>query len=262
MFTQATTHKRKPRGFPSSVEQGSRILGQTGGRPAQMYLCEKAHGICPAESPLEKTIGQLAGLDPYVLSNAPQPFTIDVVSGELLRTPEERKLHRMTRDRSDARQREYTPDFCFNLIDGRRIVVEVKDPRFPCKEEYWRKVEKAKELLRARGYHFQVISMVYAPSAPLVHNADLLAAFQRNFKKTITQSQLSAIETGLGDAVSSLGHVAQLAGLSLREAPALVLHGVVAADISIAPLGASTPVWLAHGDLEHLAVLEFIGDTK
>ena len=88
MFTQSTSQKRKPRKFPDSVIQGSRILGQTGGRPAQMYRNEKSSGICPAESPLEKPVGQLAFLDPYncdsmqgYLFSAPVPAA---VAGDLL----------------------------------------------------------------------------------------------------------------------------------------------------------------------------------
>lgn len=262
MFTQSTSQKRKPRKFPDSVIQGSRILGQTGGRPAQMYRNEKSSGICPAESPLEKTVGQLAALDPCVRTVHPQPFTIDIVTGFFAYSPEELKLHRKMRERAEARLRDYTPDFCFELTDGQRIVVEVKDPRFPCAPGYWEKVEQAKELLRSNGYGFQIISIEYEPSAPLVHNADLLSAASVNFNQIITRAQIDAIEANVGDTESTLGYVAQLAGLSLREAPALVLRGVVAADISAGLLGACTPVRLAYGELKHFSILNLQGDVK
>ena len=262
MFSQHTTHKQKPRKMPDSVIQGSRILGQTGGRPAQMYMCEKSLGICPAESPLEKVIGQLASLDPRVRTVRPQPFTVDVISGQFFHTRQDLLAHRKTREKSESRLREYTPDFGFDLIDGRRIIVEVKDHRFVCGQAYWDKVEKAKRMLLANGYRFQVIFMEYEPGAPLINNADLLTAFRLNFKKTITHAQLAVIEADVGDSVSSLGHVAELAGLTLREAPVLVMQGIVSADIAAGPLGSRTPVRLAYGDLYHLSVLNFEGDAK
>ena len=262
MFAQTTTLKRKPRKMPDSVIQGSRILGQTGGRPAQMYMCEKSLGICPAESPLEKVIGQLASLDPRVRTVRPQPFTVDVISGQIFHNRQDLLVHRKTREKSESRLREYTPDFSFDLIDGRRIIVEVKDHRYVCEQAYWEKVEKAKRLLLSNGYRFQVIFMEYEPSAPLVHNADLITAFRNNFKKTITDAQLATIEADVGDSVSSLGHVAELAGLTLRDAPVLVIQGIVSADIAAGPLGSRTPVRLAYGDLHHLSVLNFEGDAK
>jgi len=262
MFTQSTSYKQKPRKMPDSVVQGSRILGQTGGRPAQMYWNDKSSGIFPSESPLEKFIGQLAALDPRVRTVAPQPFTVDVATGYIAYSPDELKLHRSTRERSEARLRDYTPDFCFDLIDGRRIIVEVKDPRYLCTQAYWDKVERARRLLRSNGYAFQVVSFEYAPSSPLIHNADLLNALSVNYKKVISLAQIDAIEETVGDTESTLGHVAQLAEISLREAPALVLHGVVSADIARGHLGAYTPVRVAYGELDHFSILDLEGEAK
>lgn len=261
MFAQSMSYKQKPRKMPSSVTQGSRIIGKTGGRPAQIFVSEKStHGSCPVESPLEKVIGQLAGLDPRVRTVRPQPFTVDVVSGSILYTREDLVAHRKTRERSEVSLREYTPDFGFRLLDGVQIAIEVKDRRFPCKQEYWDKIDKAKRILAAHGYRFQVIFMNYEPSDSLVHNADILTALRINFEKNISQNQIDAIEAGVGDSASTLGQVAHLADLTLREAPALVLQGVVAADLAAGPLGSRTLVQLAYGDLAHLAVLNFEGN--
>ena len=109
---------------------------------------------------------------------------------------------------------------------------------------------------------FQVISIEYEPSAPMVHNADLVSAASVNFKQIITRAQIDAIDANVGDAESTLCYVAQLAGLSLREAPALLLRGVVAADIGAGLLGACTPVRLAYGELKHFSILNLQGDVK
>jgi hypothetical protein len=249
--------KQRPRGMPNAVTQGSRTLGQTGGRPAQLFGSEKSAGICPTESPLEKTVGQLASLDPRVISVQPQPFTIDVVSGTFFHTREEILLHRKSRGQSQVREREYTPDFGFKLIDGKRVVVEVKDERFSCPSHYWDKVEKARKLMRSNGYIFCIISMKYQPSSALVHNADILTSLQTNFKKTITQAHSEAIDAYVGNSTSRLGDVAKVAGLTLREAPILVVRGIISADLSAGHLGLLTQVRQAYGDLQHLEVLRY-----
>lgn len=262
MLSQTPPRKRKPRKLPDSVVQGTRILGKTGGRPALLYRCAKSSRMCPAESPDEKSVGQAAGIDPRIRAISPQPLTVDLVTGWILHTQDEVISHRDTREKSEARLREYTPDFRFDLLDGRHIIVEVKNRRYPGSPAYWEKVEKAKLILEANGYRFQVINIDYEASAPLMHNVEILNALITNFKGKITQSQVAAIEADVGDSISSLGHVAELAGMTIREAPMLVLHGVVSADISAEYLGSRTPVRLAHGDLAHLAVLNIEGDKK
>ena len=249
--------KQKPRKMPDSVMQGSRILGQTGGRPAQLFKSEKSAGACSAESPLEKTIGQLANLDPRVTGVRPQPFTVDIISGKFLHTREEVLDHRKSRERSEVREREYTPDFCFTLIDGKRVVVEVKDPRFPCYPSYWSKVEKAKQLMLSNGYIFRVISMEYEPASALVHNAALLTSLQINFKKRIAEKQVESINVLVGGSTSHLGEVAKAAGLTLRESPILLLKGIVSADLSAGHLSFHTRIVQAYGDLQHLEVLSY-----
>lgn len=262
MIIHSAPIKQKPRKMPPSVIQGTRILGKTGGKPALLFSSMKGIGICSVDGPLEKAIGQLAGLDPRVGTVRPQPFTVDVVSGKILHTYTELQTHRQARERSDVRIREYTPDFEIMLIGGQRVVLEVKDPRFPCTDEYWAKVEKAKRVMFTNGYRYHVVNMKYDPGAPLVHNAGLLTALRINFKKIITPAQVDAIEADVGDSDSTLGRVAELAGLSLREAPILLLQGVVAADLSEGHLRALTPVHLAYGDLQHLAILRFDGGEK
>lgn len=262
MVAQSTSYKQKPRKMPNSVVQGTRILGKTGGRPALLYRCAKSSRMCPAESPDEKGVGQAAGIDPRIRAISPQPLTIDLATGWILHTQDEVFDHRESREKSEARLREYTPDFRFDLLDGRRIIVEVKNRRYPGSADYWAKVEKAKLILEANGFRFQVIYIDYEASSALMHNVEILNALTTNSKSTITQSQIQVIEDDIGDAISSLGHVAKLAGMTIREAPLLVLHGVVSADISTGYLGSFTPVRLAHGDLAHLAVLNIDGDRK
>src|SRR5690349_13150390 len=79
-------NQRKPKGMPDFVAQGIRILGRVSGRPSVLNYCPKAGGILTHESTAEKTVAQLAALDPRVATLKAQPLTVDVISGEIYHT--------------------------------------------------------------------------------------------------------------------------------------------------------------------------------
>ncbi|UUZ52265.1 hypothetical protein LP419_21920 [Massilia sp. H-1] len=85
-------------------------------------------------------------------------------------------------------------------------------------------MEKAKRILEANGFRFQVIYIDYEASSALMHNVEILNALTTSSKNKITQTQMQVIEADVGDGISSLGHVAKLVGLTIHEAPMLVLH--------------------------------------
>lgn len=250
-----SANKQKPRGMPKSVTQGVRILGKTSGRTSSLYASDKADGISAPDSPLERTVGQLASLDPRVESIKCQPFTVDVVSGRLLHTRDELVAHRKTREKSDVKLREYTPDLLIRLMSGTRLVVEVKDERFMSDDAYWAKVRKAEVILRTNGYEFLVITMVYEPSHPLVQNADLLMAFSKNYRGDISSGQIGILEQMLEGQSLELGEVCLRLNLSLRESPALLLYGHICTDLKASRLCAKSLAQLAYGDLSHLELL-------
>lgn len=243
--------------MPDSVAQGSRELGSTYGIAATLFASSKCDGIVAPDGPLEKTIGQLASLDPRVAQLKCQPFTIDLVSGELLHSRTELLAHREVREKSKANEREYTPDFCFSMINGKQYVVEVKNNRFLPSESYWAKVEKAKSILHQHGYRFAVVSLDFAADLPIVQNAGLLTSFQSNYDGDISTEQIESINAFLGDATLRLEDVLQHIGLALRDAPILLLKGIVATDLTALRLGTKSVVTAMHGDLQHLSVLSF-----
>src|SRR5438132_407883 len=117
--------QRKPRGMPESVTQGVRILGRVSGRAALLYQCRKAEGIIALESPLEKTVAQLADLDPRVIRVKAQPLAVDVIAGHLFHSRDELLAGRKTREKNEVKRREYTPDLLMVMLDGTMLVVEV-----------------------------------------------------------------------------------------------------------------------------------------
>lgn len=251
--------KRRPKGMPESVQQGSRILGRTGGRPATLFMGYN-NSLHPCESPLELAVGNLACLDPRVREVTSQPFTIDIVTGDILCSREARAEHRKLRAHPEVKVREYTPDFRFSLIDEQSIIVEVKDPRYAHDEQYWEKVEHAARILRSNGHQFCVISMAYEPTHPLVQNGELLRYVGQNFDDPGIDRQLDDLTEQFGDSTVALGAVSARLGLTLREAPILLLRGIVSADIASERICAAMPVQLAYGDLQHLQILTFEGN--
>ncbi len=248
-------NKRKPRGMPDSVTQGVRVLGMASGRQACLYLSEKVGGIAALEAPMERTVCQLGDLDPRVKTIRAQPFTVDVVSGALFHTREELLAGRKSREKNEVKQREYTPDFAFTLVDGRRLAVEAKHAQHMGSEDYWEKVTKAERILRTHGWDFLTITMDHEPDLPLVQNAELLTAFSRSYRGELSPAQVDIAEQMLNGGPRELREVCQYLSLNLREAPVLILSGLVSTDLRAIRLGARSQIKLAKGDLSHVQLL-------
>lgn len=259
-FTTSANKKRRPKGMPESVQQGSRILGRTG-RPATL-LRGPNDSLIPCESPLELAVGNLICIDPRALEVISQPFTIDIVTGDILHTHEERNKHRALRAHPEVKLREYTPDFRVGLAGGQSIVVEVKDSRYLRDEKYWQKVEQAASILQSNGHEFCVIDMAYEPMLPLVQNGELLRYVGENFDDPGIDLLSEELYKQFGDSIVPLQAICTSLGLSLRDAPILLLKGIVSADIASERISAAMPVQLAFGQLQHLQILNFKGNQS
>lgn len=248
---------RKPRGMPEEVAQGIRIMGRMSGRPSILYLCKKAGGIIALEAPAEKTVAQLADLDPRIVSVQAQPFTIDVLIGRIFTSREDLLAARLLREKNEVKIREYTPDFLLVTIDGRWLVIEVKLENFPGDAMYWEKIEVAKKILRMHGYEFILVTIDREPGSALTQNADLLTAFTSNYEGQISSQQIQTAQAMLEFSPKRLGEVCQTLGISLRESPTLILRGVVKLDLVSARVSAASQIANAYGDIAHLQVLPF-----
>lgn len=247
--------KRKPRGMPESVAQGTRILGRVSGRPALLYACSKAQGIIALESPAEKTVAQLADLDPRVLSVKAQPLTVDVITGRLFYSRDEVIDGRRMREKPEVKKREYTPDLLLLLRGGRQLIIEVKNTLYPGDAEYWEKVEQAATVLRMNGYDFIVITLGHQSSHPLAQNADLLTSFRANYQGALTPEQMATVKSMLHGRSEKLGVICSQLQLNLRESPALFLSGLLSTDLRTSRLSISSDALLANGGLRHLELL-------
>lgn len=252
LMTQA---KRKPRGMPKSVTQGVRILGRVSGRIALLYDCRKAGGTIALESPAEKTVAQLADLDPRVIRLRAQPFTVDVVSGHLYHTEKELLAGRETREKNDVEMREYTPDLLLTLADGKMVVIEVKTEKYPGKDEYWEKVNLAANILRSHGYAFCVITIDYTPDHPLVQNADYLTSFMALYRGSLSPAQIATAERILDTGPHELGAICAHLKLNLRESPILLLSGIASTDLTASRVVAKSLLRRAGPNFKNLALL-------
>lgn len=255
------SNKRKGNGMPKSVVQGTRILGRASGNSALLFGTSKAENgsIVIPEGPLEQTVLHLADLDPRVLSVRCQPFTIDIVTGKIYEDRQDLLNDRALRHKPEIKIREYTPDVLFSLDYGKKLVAEVKDPRFMGDEQYKNKVDRAAEILLANGYPFSYITMLYEESNPLVQNAKLLTQFAKTYVGFITDFQRVQLAEFLKTDSRTLGEVCNHLNISLREAPILILSGLVSIDLKSSRISAKSPVQLANGDLQHLMLLPFDG---
>lgn len=234
---------------PKNTLQGTRILGRIGGRPAIFFKSRKAGGILTLESAAERTVAQLAELDPRVRSIAAQPFSLDVKTGRMYTSREALAEARKQRHSVDARERDYTPDLLLDLFNDLRPIVEVKDPRYPGDASYQAKLAKVSLILKMRGQSFLTIFLRYQETAPLVQNAELLSRVQYSDNPHRDLGALATrIDAVLGSDETTLRDLLPALGLDLREAGPLLLHGLLSADLRSTPLTAdarSRRRWLA-----------------
>lgn len=255
-FTLNMAKPKHSRPEPKNTLQGTRILGRIGGRPATFFKSKKAGGILTLESAGERTIAQLAELDPRVRSIAAQPFSLDVSTGRLYTSREALAEARDERHSLEARHRDYTPDLLLELVNGLKPAVEVKDPRYPGDALYKAKLAKAHLILKMRGQSLLTIYFRYQETAPLVHNAELLSRIQYADNPIRDLGELAyRIDTVLGSDETELAKLLPALGIDLREAGLLVLHGLLSADLRSRTLDADTRVRAAGGSLDHLQLL-------
>lgn len=256
-------HPKTPAAAPQNTVQGARPLGRISGRPAIFFYSRKAGGTLALESAGERIIAQLAELDPRVKTISAQPFSLDINTGKVFKTRRELEAARRGRKVVDALRRDYTPDLLLVLHDHTRIVVEAKDSRHLLTDPLDQaKHERAKRILAMRGDRLLLIPLQYDESTPLIHNAELLSRSLFQSVDPSVISQLSErIEAVLGDAAMRLGDLVRELGLTLRDAPQLITHGAISADLSRIVLNADAPVCSARGSLSHLELLN-LGEEK
>lgn len=112
---------------PRAEKPARRIQKRGKIQKAHRLSGRKVRGVVVVETALEATAALGAELDPRVIRWRPQPFTVDLFSGETAATKD--ALLARFRD-SREKPRPYTPDHLFCMRDVGDIIVE-------CKHTHW-----------------------------------------------------------------------------------------------------------------------------
>lgn len=243
------------RGGMKALDTGARPVVRTYGKEALLSFSNKTSGVRVFENDAERLVSKLVGLDPRVRRFLPQPFTVDLFHGKLLRTAEQRDAA-VSKYASVKGPRLYTPDFYVEFADGRLLVFEVKLDRYPGSEADRERFEKARSVFTNHGYEFLHIVMPADFRHPLRSNIVLLhqAALREDMRPE--DEVCSRVEALAQNGARTLAEFAAGLGISVNLIPHLVVCGVLSFDAIAHRLEGATPMEAAHGSLDHLSLLE------
>lgn len=151
---------------PRAEKPARRIQKRGKIQKAHRLSGRKVRGVVVVETGLEAIAGLGAELDPRIARWRPQPFTIDLVSGETAAT-KDALISRLRGSRETPRP--YTPDHLFGMAADGDVIVE-------CKHTHWigRNPEVVDRILtRLPLLGFRIV---------LLTEADLRGAYEHNVR--------------------------------------------------------------------------------
>lgn len=251
----ATTHFT-PRPGVKRLDRGIRKVAPTYGRAAFHTFAPKAHGPMVVESVSERLVSQMLGLDPSVRSFEPQPFTVDLVQGDVLHTPEQKARARKRDKVRGERSNFYTPDFLVRWSLGATTALEVKTRGWEGDDASEHKLNLARVVL---GKHHIDFARLVVPSLwrhPLLTNVPLLHQAARRADLRPDLHVMDQTERLADDGACTLGDFCAGLGTDTRMAPVLIVFGALKVDVLAHELRNDTPATSACGDLDHLSLVE------
>jgi len=233
---------------------GIRRVAPTFGRVRIQTRHVKAQRSITVDGHAERLTCSALNVDPSVQTYEPQPLTVDLVDG---------CLHHSNEAVAQARRKHagragpwfYTPDHLIHW-SGRttKTALEVKDEAWQGDADYARKLQSAAEILAFFGYEFGKVVIPCHPKTPLKRNLTLLSqTMGRASQRTVVSQVADALPSNSSKAWTLSGACEAL-GVSLQQAPWLLLDGHIGMDLVGQHMTADTPVYLAYGDIEHLCV--------
>jgi hypothetical protein len=238
------------------VDRGIRKVAPTFGRPAHLTHADKADGGMALESPSERLVSQLLGLDPSVRRFQAQPFTVDVGEGALLHTAEEKTRARKRDKTRGERSSFYTPDFLVTWSLGATTAIEVKTQGWEGSEAYQHKLSRVSTVLREHHVDFACLVVPSWWRHPLLTNAPLLHQASKRRDLRPDAAVMESAEVLAANGACTLGEFCAGLGVDSRMAPVLIVFGVLKVDLVAQHLRGDTPAALAYGDLDHLSVVD------
>jgi hypothetical protein len=246
------SYKKRP-GL-SGVDTAVRKVSPTFGKVVFLTHAHKSRGTLAVESDAERLVSNILGFEPAARTYEPQPFTIDLVDGTILRTSEQRKA---ARAKHKGRQGAlfYTPDFAVTWSGRTNEALEVKLDQYMGGPDYDEKLTLAASILWAHGYLF---SRVVVPSYwkhPLRMNIPLL--HQATMRKDLCPEQeiFERIELLAQAGAQTLRDYCTGLSLSPNMAPVLLAFGALSMDFLRHPISGDAPAVPAFGSLDHLELV-------
>jgi len=239
----------------NAMNAGVRLTARTYGKARIGTYAEKADGRIAVESDPERLVAHMLRIDPRVRSFKPQPFTVDLVGERLLFTREEVSEARRIRGACTG-DVEYTPDFGTVQVDGLLHAHEVKVEGYEGNDRYWRKIERAREIMEGYGYSLSTVILPADERHPVVFNAQLLKPAIARARTYLTRDIIDRVER-----YCESGPVLQRAlcvNLQIPTGliPPLLATGVLQADVAHYHISAALELSAAYGDLSHLCLIE------
>lgn len=239
----------------NAADIGVRRVASTFGKAQFLTYSSKSIGSLTVESDTERLVAHMLTLDPGVSRFQTQPFTVDLIDGRLLKTPEALSEAR-AKHKFRLGPKFYTPDFAVDWLAYPRSALEVKLEGYVGDDDYASVLRLATAILESNGYRFVKVVMPVNAKHPLRSNLPLLrkAASRRDLwpdsdlvQKIGTTCQTESI---------TLGALCVALDLSPSLVPALLVSGAVSGDVAGQALNGAMVLAPAYGDLGHLALLD------
>ncbi|WP_213959579.1 hypothetical protein [Variovorax sp. dw_954] len=238
----------------------ARPLGVRGHQKrSHLVASYKAGGEMFVESVDESTTMLAIDVDPRAVSIVPQAFTVRLDLEKIFATKAEalRAEPRARPERLNGEpplERVYTPDFLVERTHPVPLVVEAKSAI---------EVKRIGEALARRGrvlnnlgFHYLVVPSTEIEHrglhANLVHMRDAMKYRRDNDIQPVLDGLIKQVANRQGQFL-----LGELTGVVSDTAIYLgLISGVIACDLRSGNLGVNTLLWPAHGDLNHLQLLQ------
>ncbi|MEE4208444.1 MAG: hypothetical protein V2I43_04155 [Parvularcula sp.] len=225
-------------------EPARRVYKRGFQKKVNRQACRKAMGIVDTEVVGESMILVAGEVDPRVRRIVPQPVTFDLNTGEAYQT---RAALTQTLQGTRYKPWVYTPDFLFELMNGRTVFIEGKHSRWLRSNPDFPRVSEA---MRELGHRFVVVTERAFTTAHH-RNLRILRALPN---RQLTPERRAWIESQLPTEVM-FGRAQWAFGVTRSEVYAALFDGLLATDLSLAPFADRTRLVRVDGDVTDLEVL-------
>lgn len=247
-------HNFRVRSAIKGFDSGIRAVSSSHGLALCLTSNSKATDGLRLDNLSERLISHVVQLDAEVTTVEPQPLSVDLTTGTVVKTAEEKFELRQYLKRRGSSPNFYTADLGLTWSTGDKALIEVKDDRYPGDDIYQKKLKLAARHFFEAGYEFLRIVVPSDPRHPLQINVPLLrqthfrpeVAFPSDVMERIGRLEINGAST-VGDFIKGLE-------LDSRMSSFLVARGYLAVDITAHVLNFAMPAAAAWGDLSHLSL--------